>query len=70
MKRPEVKEFVQFYIQNAARLVPQVKYVPLPSEAYTMALGHLEKNKLGTAFGGHSQVGMKIQDLLKKEKSL
>lgn len=70
MKRPEVKEFVEFYVKNAARLVPQVKYVPLPAEAYTMALGHLEKNKLGTAFGGHSQVGMKIQDLLKKEKSL
>lgn len=70
MKRPEVKEFVEFYIKNSARLVPQVKYVPLPAEAYKLALDHLTKNKLGTAFGGHSQVGMKIQDLMKKEKSL
>jgi phosphate transport system substrate-binding protein len=70
MKRPEVKEFVEFYLKNAARLVPEVKYVPLPAEAYKMGLDHLTKNKLGTAFGGHSEVGMKIQDLMKKEKSL
>lgn len=70
MKRPEVKEFVEFYLKNASRLVPEVKYVPLPSEAYPMALEHVSKGKLGTAFAGHSQVGMKIQDLMKKEKSL
>ena len=70
MKRPEVKEFVEFYLQNASRLVAEVKYVALPPSAYSMALDHLKKNKLGTAFGGHSQVGMTIQDLMKKEKSL
>lgn len=70
MKRPEVKEFVEFYLKNAPRLVPEVKYVPLPAEAYKMGLEHVSKNKLGTAFGGHSEVGMKIQDLMKKEKSL
>lgn len=70
MKRPEVKEFVEFYLKNAQRLVPEVKYVPLPAEAYTLAQDHLTKGKVGTAFNGHSEVGMKIQDLLKKEKSL
>lgn len=69
-KRPEVKEFVEFYLKNAPRIVPEIKYVPLPAEAYTMGLKHLNANKLGTAFGGHSQVGMKIQDLMKKEKTL
>ncbi len=70
MKRPEVKEFVEFYLKNAQRLVPDVKYVPLPAEAYTIALDHVNKGKVGTAFKGHSEVGMKIQELLKKEKSL
>ncbi len=70
MKRPEVKEFVEFYMKNAARLVPEVKYVPLPPEAYTMGLDHLSKGKVGTAFDGHSEVGMKVQDLMKKEKKL
>jgi phosphate transport system substrate-binding protein len=69
-KKAEVKDFVEFYIKNAERLVNDVKYIPLPSEAYKMASEHLTKSKLGTAFGGHSAVGMRIQDLMKKEKSL
>jgi len=68
--RPAVKEFIEFYLQNAPKLVVEAKYVPLPTEAYKMAMDHLQKNKLGTAFGGHAEVGMKIGDLLKKEKSL
>lgn len=69
-QRPEVKEFTEFFVKNAARLVPQVKYVPLPEGAYKTALQHLAQSKLGTAFGGHSQVGMTINDLMKKEKRL
>lgn len=69
-KRPEVKEFVDFYIDNSKRLVEEAKYVPLPVEAYKMAKDIVENGKLGTAFAGHSHVGMKIQDLLKKEKRL
>lgn len=68
--RPEIKEFVEFYLFQAPKLVPQVKYVPLPPEAYKLGLEHVTKGKLGTAFTGHSQVGMKIGDLMKKEKTL
>ncbi len=69
-KKPHVKEFVEFYVKNAARLVDEVKYIPLPAEAYKFASEHLAKGKVGTVFGGHSAVGMKIADLMKKEKSL
>lgn len=69
-KRPEVKEFVDFYLQNAPKLVEEVKYVPLPLEVYKMVQDTVQKGKLGTAFAGHSQVGMKIQDLFKKDKRL
>jgi phosphate transport system substrate-binding protein len=69
-KRPEVKEFVEFYLQKAPSLVEQVKYVPLPADVYKMAMEHVAKGKVGTVFAGHSAVGMKIQDLLKKEKRL
>lgn len=68
--RAEIKEFVDFYLYQAPKLVPQVKYVPLPPEAYKMGMDHIAKGKLGTAFTGHSQVGMKIGDLMKKEKTL
>ncbi len=70
MKRPEVREFIEFYLLNAQTLVEQAKYVPLPSEAYELAKEHIQKGKVGTAFAGHSEVGMKIEDLMKKEKRL
>lgn len=34
LKRPEVKEFVKFYMENAKELVPQVGYVALPDAKY------------------------------------
>ena len=65
--KPEVKEFVEYYLKNAAPLVKEVKYVPLPANAYALALGHFQKGKTGTVFGGAAEVGIKIEDLLKRE---
>jgi phosphate transport system substrate-binding protein len=65
--KPQVKEFVEFYLKNAADLVKQVKYVPLPANAYSLGLEHLKKGKIGTVFGGEAEVGVKIEDLLKRE---
>jgi len=67
LKRPEVGEFVKFYLQRAEKLVPEVKYVALPKKAYEIALENLNKKKYGTVFAGHSDVGMRIEDLMKKE---
>lgn len=68
--KPEVKRFVEFYLAQAPLLVPQVKYVPLPKEAYTLALSHFQKGKLGTAFQGVSTIGIKIEELLRREATL
>jgi phosphate transport system substrate-binding protein len=68
--KPEVKEFVDFYLQNAPQLVKQVKYVALPGNAYTIGADHVKKGKVGTVFGGTAEVGVKIEDLLKREASL
>ena len=70
LAKPEVKEFVEFYLKQAPTLVKQVKYVPLPQNAYTVGLDHLKKGKVGTVFGGEPQVGVKIDDLLKREAKL
>ncbi len=70
MERPEVQKFVEFYLSNSATLVPEAKYVALPKEAYEMGKDHITKKKLGSAFGGHAPVGIKIKDLMKKEKAL
>jgi phosphate transport system substrate-binding protein len=67
LKRPEVMDFAKFYINNSARLVPQVKYIALPKKAYEVGLEHLSKKKLGTVFAGHSDIGLKVEELMKKE---
>jgi phosphate transport system substrate-binding protein len=66
-ERREVKDFVDFYMKEALKLTEQVKYVPLPADAYQTSLGHFHNGKLGTVFQGHSGVGMRIADLLKRE---
>lgn len=70
LKKSEVKRFTEFYINNATTLVPSVKYVALPKKIYDLALKHVNTNKLGTVFGGHSEVGLKIDELMKKEGKL
>ncbi|MGH7828531.1 MAG: PstS family phosphate ABC transporter substrate-binding protein [Candidatus Binatia bacterium] len=67
MSKPEVKEFVEFYLKNAASLVTEVKYVPLPAKAYKMALARFQKGTFGTVFAGKPEVGVTIEDLLKRE---
>ena len=67
MKKIEVKDFVNYYLKSSSQIVPQVKYIPLPSKVYNLGMEHVKKNKLGTVFGGHSEVGLKIEDLLKRE---
>ncbi|MBC7742876.1 MAG: PstS family phosphate ABC transporter substrate-binding protein [Bdellovibrionaceae bacterium] len=66
-KRADVKDFVNFYLKNAVTIVPEVKYIALPSKAYTLGAEHFSKGKLGTIFGKESHIGLKIEDLMKKE---
>ena len=68
--KPEVKKFVDFYMANAAKMAKEVKYVPLPADAYKTAVDHIAKGKKGTVFGGKNEVGITISELLKREASL
>ncbi len=70
LEKPEVREFVEFYMKNGAKLAKEVKYVPLPDGAYKTALEHVQKAKKGTVFGGVPEVGITIEELLKREASL
>ena len=45
-------------------------YVPLPAEAYKVALKHFNDKKLGTVFGGVPEVGVTIDALLAREGKL
>ncbi|HEX7043117.1 MAG TPA: PstS family phosphate ABC transporter substrate-binding protein [Burkholderiales bacterium] len=70
LRRPEVREFVQFYLENAAALAQEVGYVPLPAKAYELAMNNFRNNRLGTGFGGRAEAGVMIEDLLKREAKL
>ncbi|HEY0683584.1 MAG TPA: PstS family phosphate ABC transporter substrate-binding protein [Steroidobacter sp.] len=68
--RAEIKEFIQFYLTEGADLAKEVGYVPLPAEAYKVALKHFTERKMGTVFGGVPEVGVTIDALLAREGKL
>lgn len=66
-EKPEVKEFVEFYLKNASKITKQVGGVPLPTKAYEMALERFKNMQTGTVFGGEPEVGLTVEELLKRE---
>jgi phosphate transport system substrate-binding protein len=70
LEKPEIRDFIDFYMKNAPQLVKEVKYIPLPAKAYAGNLEHLAKKKLGTVFGGQNEVGLTIDQLMKREAQL
>jgi phosphate transport system substrate-binding protein len=67
-KKPIVKEFVTYFLSKETRaLIEEVKYVPLPDNAYEVGLERINKGKIGTGFGGVPEVGLPIDAILKKE---
>ena len=70
LDKQEVKEFVDFYMKHGAKLSKEVKYVPLPDNAYTLGWEHIVKGKKGTKFGGVAEVGVTIEELMKREGKL
>lgn len=69
-EKPEVNAFVEFYLNNAKALSQEVGYVPLPDKAYEMAKQRFNERKVGSAFGGTSEVGLRIEELLQREPQL
>jgi len=70
LDKPEVRQFIEYYMQHGAKLSREVKYVPLPAKAYTLNLEHLAKGKKGTVFGGKNEVGVTIDELMAREAKL
>lgn len=62
-ERPEVQAFVRFYLENAAELVSEVGYVPLPDRVYELALERFENGVTGSVFA-EAEPGTPIETLL------
>ncbi|MBI3311959.1 MAG: PstS family phosphate ABC transporter substrate-binding protein [Candidatus Omnitrophica bacterium] len=65
--RPEVTEFVRFYLENAAELAREVGYISLPSEVYQLANGRFASRKTGTLFAKKAKPGTTLAGLLSSE---
>ncbi|MCA1602588.1 MAG: substrate-binding domain-containing protein, partial [Acidobacteria bacterium] len=66
LDRPAVKEFVEFYVKNVRTLAAEVKYMPLADTAYQMAMERLRVMQTGTGFGGVPEVGLPVEEILKR----
>ena len=66
-EKPEVKQYVEFAMTNGAPLITEVKYLPLPQQAYDDALKHFKDGRVGSVFGGVPEVGVSIDELMKRD---
>jgi phosphate transport system substrate-binding protein len=65
LAKPEVKAFVSFYLKNTEKLAKEVNMLPLPTAAYpTIQQQIVDKNRVGTVFGGKDPVGLTIDAIL------
>ncbi|MGE3975964.1 MAG: PstS family phosphate ABC transporter substrate-binding protein [Nitrospira sp.] len=65
-KRPEVKHFVEYYLTEGPKLIAEVRYIPLPDQAYGIAHERFKKGVVGTGFGGEPEVGLSIEEIMKR----
>jgi phosphate transport system substrate-binding protein len=65
--KPEVKQFVQFYIENVPTLAKEVKYMPLPSGEYAQVAQRLKNLETGTAFAGEPAIGLPIGEIMARQ---
>ena len=68
--RPEVRSFIEFYLTQGPKLAAEVGFVSLPPEASQTALEHFRAGRTGTVFGGSPEVGVTIEELLKRDATL
>lgn len=66
-KNPDLKEFVETYLEQAPEIVSQVGYVPLPEDGYQLTEIHFQRGKVGTVFEGQSAFNLTIGELLRRQ---
>ena len=65
--KPEIQEYVEFAMTKGPALVAEVKYLALPQKAYDEALKHFKSRRVGSVFGGVPEVGVSIEELMKRD---
>ncbi len=65
--KPGIKQFVDFMLKNVKDLAQEVHYLPLQDATYQAVGDRFSKRHVGTAFGGKPEVGVTVEELLKRE---
>ncbi|NJR39638.1 MAG: PstS family phosphate ABC transporter substrate-binding protein [Leptolyngbyaceae cyanobacterium CSU_1_4] len=66
-QKPELQEFVLFYVRNAKRVSEAAQFIPLPDAGYRLSELHFYRGKVGTVFEGIPQPDVTIEELLRKQ---
>jgi phosphate transport system substrate-binding protein len=64
---PALQAFVEYYLTHAERVSKMVGYVPLPDEAYRLAMIQFTRGEIGTVFEGVPQPNVTIAELLRRQ---
>jgi len=70
IEKPAVRQFVDFSMKNAARVVEEVNYLPLPPRAYNENLERITAKKVGTVYGGEDKGRLRPIDSLQILRAL
>lgn len=65
-----VKEFVDFYLEKAPKLVSQVGYIPLSKEVYHLDFVQFHQGEVGTVFNGEAVLNLTLGEVLRKRATL
>jgi phosphate transport system substrate-binding protein len=68
--KPKLKEFVEFYLAKAPKLVHQVGYIPLSEEAYHLDFVQFNQGEVGTVFNGETHLNLTLTEVLRKRATL
>ena len=64
---PALRQFIDFYLDQASVTVSKVGYVALPEEVYQIDKVTFHRGEVGTVFEGQSQFNLTISELLRRQ---
>jgi phosphate transport system substrate-binding protein len=68
-QRPEVAQFVEFYLDSAPGIVPEVGYVALSEQAYGQGAQLLNELEVGTVYQAETS-GLELEEVLQLTRTL
>ena len=70
LDKPAVRDFVDFAMKNAARLIVEANDLPLPARAYSENLERITAKKVGSVYGGEDKARPRPADMKKLLEAL